>query len=196
MANWNFWFVSLFHGQDRNQSTAEPWHTISWERQYKLVDYQWCEKSSEVPRRCIILTSFFLSYGVAYFNSCFTWFSENNPTYGENWFTKWRKLNRHMHDHESSLTQDSPFLAWKGLESWWNRRGISDNRFQQQISEATKRWRKILQSITTIVTFLISRRCHREPVVSDCNLGNFLSLLNSEFMLRAAHDTTAEKKYI
>jgi len=33
-------------------------------------------------------------------------------------------------------------------------------------------------------------------VVSDRNLGNFLPLLNSDFMLRAARDTKAEKKIL
>ena len=59
-----------------------------------------------------------------------------------------------MHDHEITPTNGSAFLAWRGLERWWNKCGLIDDHFQQQIAERAKRWRKSFKRITATVNIL------------------------------------------
>jgi len=94
-----------------------------------------------------------------------------------------------MHDHESCPTHGSLFLAWKDWKA-------GETNVVSMITASNSKMLKKLKGGEKVskLTFLISRRRHREPAVSDRNLGNFLPLLNSEFLLRVARDTKANKK--
>jgi hypothetical protein len=117
----------------------------------------------------------------ALFCFCCTVFNQNFPNQrskfnSENGFTTWRKLNPRIQDHENSPTHRSAFLAWKELERGLNKSGLIDDHLQQQITEAAKKWREILERITAIVRTLAQQNLpllgHRESLVSDPNPGN------------------------
>jgi hypothetical protein len=65
--------------------------------------------------------------------------------------------------------------------TWVEQKWTNDDHLQQQIAKAAKKWRAILERVTTTVHSLAQQnlplRGHRESLVSDPNLGNFLALL-------------------
>jgi hypothetical protein len=79
----------------------------------------------------------------------------------ENRFTT--KLNPRIQGHENSPAHRSAFLAWKELERGLNKSGLIDDHLQQQIANAAKMRREILERNTATVQNLAQQNSSRSP---------------------------------
>ena len=95
-------------------------------------------------------------------------------------FSKWRKLNPRILDHEKSPYHRQCYLSWKELEAGLHAGALIDHSLEQAIQQERMKWREILKRVLDVILFVakqnIALRGHREDDESH-NRGNFYELI-------------------
>lgn len=112
---------------------------------------------------------------------CCRLFNRNQSSFGsDEGFSKWRKLNPRVSEHENSPSHSTAFSHWKELTIRLKRGATLDNEIETLVMAEKSVWKEILKRLCDCVMFLAKQnlpfRGHRESL-TEGNSGNFLELV-------------------